>query len=91
MAESSKEGKARAEARFEAVAKKQTAADARDEERRLADRAQEDKTARLKGQRLARDEADRAAAEAARQATTEALQRKRPKSWTSAKSASARA
>lgn len=77
MPDSSKEAKARAEARFKAVAKKQETADGRSEERRAAETAQDDKTARLKAQRLAKDAADGEAADAARKATAEALKPKR--------------
>ena len=77
MAESSKEAKARAEARFRAATKKQLAADERTGERVAAEHVRDEKTARLKAQRVARDEADRAAANAALKATAEALRRKR--------------
>jgi hypothetical protein len=77
MAESSKEAKARAEARFQSVAKKKEAADSRTDERLAAEHVRDDKTAKLKRQRLARDEADRGAADAALKAAAEALQRKR--------------
>jgi hypothetical protein len=63
MAESSKDAKARAEARFQAVAKKNAAADARSDERLAAEHVRDEKTAKLKAQRLARDEEDRVAAQ----------------------------
>ena len=76
MTDSSKEAKARAEARFKAVAKKQETADGRSEERRAAETAQDDKTARLKAQRLAKHAADGEAADAAQTVPAEALKRK---------------
>ena len=51
--------------------------DERAEDRRAAERAQEDKTSRLKAQRLAKDQEDREATAAARKETAEALKRKR--------------
>lgn len=56
MAESSEHAKARAEARFQAISKKQAAADGRNDERLAAEQVRDDKSARLKAQRLARDE-----------------------------------
>jgi hypothetical protein len=77
MAESSKDAKARAEAHFRAVSKKQAAADGRNDERLAAEQVRDDKSARLKAQRLARDEGDRAAAEATLKAAAEAPRKKR--------------
>jgi hypothetical protein len=78
MGETSKEAKARAEARLQAVAKKKAAADHRNDERLAAEQVREHKTARLKAQRLARDEGDRDAAETALKGKAEELRRKRP-------------
>ncbi len=65
MTESSKERKARAESRFQAVTKKKEAAEGRIDERLAAEHVRDEKTAGLKAQRLARDTAERKAAEAA--------------------------
>ena len=69
MTDNSKEANARAEARFQAVSKKQAVADGRTDERLAAEQVRDDKTARLKAQRLARNnEAHHAAADAAPEA-----------------------
>ena len=77
MADNSQLGRARAEARFKAAAQKKSAADDRNDERIAAEHVRDGETAKLKAQRLARDETDREAAEAARKAIAEALKRKR--------------
>jgi septal ring factor EnvC (AmiA/AmiB activator) len=79
MAESSKEATARAEGRLQAVAKKKAAADSRNDERLAAEHVRDDKTAKLKAQRLGKNQADAEATAAAHRATAEALKRTRPR------------
>jgi hypothetical protein len=77
MADSSKDATARAAGRVEAVAKKKEAADRRTHERLAAEHVRDDKTAKLKAQRLGKDQAEVEATAAAHRATAEALKRKR--------------